>query len=149
MGAWGTAIFSDDLAVGIREEWRDYIGDGLTPEEATRQILADYADAAADQDEAGVVWLALAVSQWRTGRLVPEVLARAIEIIDSGSDLRRWQSEDARQHRARARVLAKTPLCWQRRDGPGPGRAEPCPGRTAHRFVPTSGTQLRALASGG
>jgi hypothetical protein len=104
---WGTAIFSDDLAADIREDWRDYLGDGMTPEAATRQILADYADAVADPDESGVVWLALALSQWRTGRIVPDVLARAIEIIDSGSDLRRWEQEP-KLRRARARVLVMT-----------------------------------------
>lgn len=108
MGAWGTAIFSDDLACDIREDWRDYIGDGLTPQAATQRILAEYAVAAADQDQAGVVWLALAVSQWRTGRTVSEVLERAIEVIDNGSDLRRWDRENPRQRPARARVLAKT-----------------------------------------
>jgi len=77
VGAWGAAIFSDDLAADIREDWRDHIGDGMTPAAATQQILTDYADAAADPDESGVVWLALAVSQWRTGRIVPGVLARA------------------------------------------------------------------------
>jgi len=109
VGAWGTAIFSDDLAADIREDWRDYIGDGLSPEEATQQILADYDDAVQDQDESGVVWLALAVSQWRTGRIVQPVLARAIEVIDDGSDLGRWESDQQPKLReARARVLAKT-----------------------------------------
>jgi hypothetical protein len=39
---------------------------------------------------------------------MPEVLARAIEVIDSRSDLRRWERDDPPRHRARARVLAKT-----------------------------------------
>ena len=109
MGAWGTAIFSDDVAADIREDWRDHIGDGLSPEAATQQVLADYADAVQDQDESGVVWLALAVCQWRTGRIVQSVLDRAIEIIDDGSDLRRWEWEQQpRQRQARAQVLAKT-----------------------------------------
>jgi hypothetical protein len=109
VGAWGTALFSDDLAAGIREDWRDYIGDGMTPDAATQLILADYDAALHDQDEAGVVWLALAVSQWRTGRTIEMVLRRAIEVIDSGSDLRRWEwDQQPRQAAARAKVLAKT-----------------------------------------
>jgi hypothetical protein len=55
-----------------------------------------------------VVWLALAVSQWRTGRLLPDVRARAIEVIDNGADLHRWGSADPKTRRARAQVLAKT-----------------------------------------
>ena len=107
LGAWGTAVFSDDLAADIREDWRDYVGEGMTPEAATRQILADHGDATSDPEESGVVWLALAVSQWRTGRIVPDVLARAIEIIDSGSDLRRWEQQP-KLRQARARVLERT-----------------------------------------
>jgi len=108
VGAWGPAIFSDDVAADIREDWRLHIGDGLSPEAATTRIIEQYADAVKDQDEAGVVWLALAVSQWRTGRLLPEVQARAIEVIDNGADLRRWESADPKTRRARAQVLAKT-----------------------------------------
>jgi hypothetical protein len=107
VGAWGTAIFSDDLAADIRGDWRDHIGDGMSPEAATRQIVADYAAAIADAEESGVVWLALALSQWRTGRAVSDVLARAIDVIDSGSDLRRWK-QDPRRLKARAQVLART-----------------------------------------
>jgi hypothetical protein len=38
MGAWGTAIFSDDTALDVRDEWRDAILDGLSAEEATAHL---------------------------------------------------------------------------------------------------------------
>jgi hypothetical protein len=62
---------------------------------------------AEDPEDSGVVWLALAVSQWRTGRIVGDVLSRAIEIINSGADLRRWEQQP-KLRQARARVLEKT-----------------------------------------
>ena len=106
MGTWGTAIFSDDLACDLRDEWRDRIGEGLSPREATDRLVADYSGTWADSDEAPVFWIALAVSQWKTGRLLDDVRERALEVIESGADLARW--EEAASRRARERVLAKT-----------------------------------------
>ena len=46
-----------------------------------------------DEDEACVFWLALAATQSKLGRLIDLVRDRAIEIIDSGADLRRWENK--------------------------------------------------------
>jgi len=106
LGAWGTAIFSDDLASDIRGDWRDLIGDGMTPEAATQRILSDYAASLNDPDESSVVWLALALTQWKTGRLLDDVGRTAIDVIDRGADLHRWETPQLRS--AREKVLAKT-----------------------------------------
>ena len=63
MGAWGPALFSDDLACDVRDEYRGLIEDGIDDDAATRQILNSQADALNDPDEGPVVWLALAVTQ--------------------------------------------------------------------------------------
>ena len=42
MGAWGTAIFSDDTAADIRGDYKDYIGDGLSPIAAKEKILLEW-----------------------------------------------------------------------------------------------------------
>lgn len=106
MGAWGTAIFSDDVAADIRSEWRDHLGDGLSPEEATVRILTDYSHHLEDSEDRPVVWLALAVSQWKTGRLQPAIRDAARAVISSGEDLQRWDRPSDR--RAREAVLSKT-----------------------------------------
>ena len=94
MGAWGTAIFSDDTASDIRGDYRDLLGDGYSPAEATDQILSEWKDSLDDPEERSVVWLALAVTQWKLGRLEERVKGKALEIIDSGSDLDRWEGKD-------------------------------------------------------
>lgn len=106
MGVWGMAIFSDDVAADVRAEWTDHLGDGLTPEEATERILAAYGDALEDPEDGPVIRLALAVSQWKTGRLQPAVRDAALAVIMSGADLLRWSRPADR--RAREAVLAKT-----------------------------------------
>ena len=60
MGAWGPAIFSDDLAVDVRDDFRDLIGEGLTADEASERLKAEYADTLQDPDEGPVFLFALA-----------------------------------------------------------------------------------------
>jgi hypothetical protein len=87
MGAWGTSIFSDDTASDVRGDYRDLVGNGLAGREATDRILREYYSQ--EEGEMGVVWLALAATQWKCGRLEDRVKAKALEIIESGSDLMR------------------------------------------------------------
>jgi hypothetical protein len=91
MGIWGTALFSDDTACDLRDEYTDHLGDGLSGVEATDRLLAAWLESLDDSDEGPVVWLSLAATQWKLGRLEPRVLARALEVIDGGTDLDRWQ----------------------------------------------------------
>ena len=107
MGAWGTAIFSDDVALDIREEWRDAVLDGLSPEEATARLVDTFADYfGKDADEEKLFWMALAAAQFETGRLVAEVRDRALAIIERGGDVERWVEDgDDVLARQRARVL--------------------------------------------
>jgi hypothetical protein len=105
MGAWGAGIFSDDLACDVREDWREFIADGKSPREATDALIAKYVNDPPD-DEDHVFWLALAVSQWKTGRLVDDVRDRALAVIDSGKGLDPWR--DAADRSKRERVLAQT-----------------------------------------
>lgn len=92
MGVWGTGLFQDDTASDIRDDYKDHLGNGLSGPEATARVLVEYKSSLADPHEAGVVWLALAATQWKQGRLDPDTLAQALEVIDSGSDLQRWSA---------------------------------------------------------
>jgi hypothetical protein len=102
MGTWGTAIFSDDAAADVREDFRAHIGDGLTAQDATAALLKEWSEALNDPDEAATFWLALAATQWALGRLLPSVRERALGILDSGADLRRWAHDSSLQAKRRA-----------------------------------------------
>jgi hypothetical protein len=107
MGVWGTAIFSDDNASDIREEYRTLLGDGLNGPEATDRLIQEWQPSIGrDPDLAAVFWLALAVTQWKCGRLEQRVKQEAIQAIDSGAGLRLWKGTD--QERQRAKVLDAT-----------------------------------------
>lgn len=107
MGAWGTGIFQDDTACDIRDEYRDHIGNGLGGPEATARILESYASSLADPEQAGVVWLALAATQWKCGRLQPETQEKALAVIHSGSDLARWKAGSNAEYLKRRAALEK------------------------------------------
>jgi hypothetical protein len=92
MGAWGTALFSDDTACDVRDSYMDLVGDGLTGPEATKALLLEWSASLNDPDESPVFWLSLAATQWKCGRLESHVLQQALNAIDSGSDLARWES---------------------------------------------------------
>ena len=105
MGVWGTGIFQDDTACDIRDDYRDLIGNGSSGKDATRQILKSYASSLADPDASGVVWLALAATQWKLGRLESEILAKALDVIDSGTGLNRWTPDTKDFARRRAALI--------------------------------------------
>jgi len=109
MGAWGTAIFSDDTACDVREAYIDFLGDGLTGPEATKALLDEWSGSLNDPDDAPVFWLALAATQWRCGRLEAYVRHQAFNVIDNGSDLARWESGST-AFKKRTAVLEKLRL---------------------------------------
>lgn len=105
MGAWGPAIFSDDTACDIRSDYRELLEDGVEDEEATRRVVSEYQHLG--EDEAHVLWLALAAAQSALGRLDQSVKAEALRVIDGGDGLDLWTEAGARELASRKAVLAK------------------------------------------
>ncbi len=106
MGAWGTAIFSDDFACDVRDDYIKQIIKGKSNEEATEIIKKSMMPESGDEDYP-VFWIALAVTQWKKGRLLPEVRDMAIALIESGDDLIRWEEEPPKQYKKREAALEK------------------------------------------
>lgn len=105
MGAWGPGLFQDDVAEDVRGAYRELVGDGLAGPDATDEVLRRFQEATADQDDGPIVWLALAATQSKLGRLEDRIRDRALEVIRDGNDLNRW--EFAADRRRRTVVLAK------------------------------------------
>jgi hypothetical protein len=105
MGTWGPALFDDDDAADLREDYSVFLADAQSDAGATDAAAKDYGarlDALADTT---AFWLALAAIQWRIGRLDPRVKTAALRIIDDGLDLAKW--EGSPYLRCRATVLRK------------------------------------------
>lgn len=107
MGAWGPALFSDDLACDVRDEYRRLIEDGTADEEARRHLLDAYAETLDDPEDGPVFWLALAVTQSKVGRLDPMVRDRALRIVERGEGLSAWADAGAAVLSRRRAVLDK------------------------------------------
>lgn len=91
MGSWGPAIFSDDLATDLRREYQTLLAAGLPDAKAEDLIFAYYHDILhEDSDDAVAFWLALALSQWKCGRLSDLVKQEALRLIDSGKAVTHW-----------------------------------------------------------
>lgn len=103
MGTWGPGVFSSDAGLDVRNDFRELIGAGCGVDEATARVVELHA--LNDQPESRTGWIALAVTQWKTGRLLDWVRDRAIGAIDAGPG--DW-ADDAKNGRRRGVVLEKT-----------------------------------------
>ena len=116
MGTSGVALFDDDTACDVRDHFVHFLATAGDAAEATRSLLETWAVAIEDVDDGPVFWLALAATQWKYGCLVPDVRSRAIEVIDSGADLARWQgSADQKRRQTVLRELRERLLSPQPR----------------------------------
>ncbi|GHV46940.1 hypothetical protein FACS189499_03370 [Clostridia bacterium] len=129
MGAWGTAIFSDDEAADIKQEYQALVAFGIPNEEAFA-LTKKYFEV---KDDDTVFWLAIAAIQQKYGILLPEVKDRALEIIENGEDLAIWEeSADKKSYEKRKQVLQK--LRTQLLSEPLPKRRVPKPDIEKHRW---------------
>jgi hypothetical protein len=99
MSVDGTGLFDDDTAHDVREQFTKLLADTQEAAIATEKLVAEWEDSLQRSDEGPVFWLALAATQWRYGCLQPQVAARALEVILSGSDLARWRGSPHEQRR--------------------------------------------------
>lgn len=104
MSASGAKLFDDDLACDVRDLFRELLGRGKTVAKASATLMDNFHDVLGTQEEC-VFWLALAAVQWEYGMLQPQLLKRALSIVDSGADLERWL-DNARLLDERRKVLA-------------------------------------------
>lgn len=107
MGTWGTAIFSDDLAADVRDEFTDLIAEGLSTTAATGHLVSEYEETLDDCEDGVVFWLAIAATQHKLGRLTARVKNKAIRIIDTGADLARWSENTKAEINQRRRHLTR------------------------------------------
>ncbi|MBN9758402.1 MULTISPECIES: hypothetical protein [unclassified Pseudonocardia] len=105
MGAWGTGLFSSDLACDVRDEYRELLSGKVSDEEVETRIIAEYAEI--EEDDVPEFWIAFAMTQFKVGRLSSEVRERAARFMANGSDLVRWEDFGPRTVDRRRAVLER------------------------------------------
>lgn len=103
MGAWGVGLYQDDVTCDIKDEYLNWLRVGKTSLEATQEMIDYNEDFIEDEDDAPLFWFALADTQWKYGRLLPEVKEIALKYLHEGNDLKKW--EDTKEYNKRKKVL--------------------------------------------
>lgn len=104
MGAWGTGLYQDDDTCDIKEDYLNFLRVGMTDEKAMEELIEYNGELIEDEETGPLFWLALADTQWKYGRLTKEVKEKALEIINNGKDLKRWE-KDKKLYTKRKKVL--------------------------------------------
>ena len=109
MGAWGTSIFSDDLALDIRREYSVLLSVGKSGEEAEKMLIDYYSSLLNGNDpDEDVFWFVLALCEWKKGRLSSNVKEKALSALENGRDLNRWNTPgNEKNYEKRKKVLKK------------------------------------------
>lgn len=110
MGTWGPAIFADDDAEDLRAGYRLILADAQSDAAATEAAMRDYGASFERPEDTTAFWLALALIQWRLGRLDPRVRETAMRILDEGLDLAKWEASPLRAKRAAALKKARATI---------------------------------------
>ena len=108
MGAWGTALYSNDTASDIRGDYVDLLRRGNSNEEALKKLMEKNRYCIGDEEEEPLFWYALADTLWNYGRLTPEVKEKALYFLDHPeAELARWEDEGGKYVEAWMRTLEK------------------------------------------
>lgn len=107
MGIWGVGIFTDDYTCDIRDTYSDYIKIGLSDDDALNMIIEEFKDDFGTEYESRF-WFALALTQWKKGRLVEFVRVKALQFLENNNDLVQWDTlGDQKSYFMRRKELEK------------------------------------------
>jgi hypothetical protein len=105
VGSWGTGIFEDDVALDVRGTFEDALASGASPGEAGAAVLEEYGDALEDMDDGPIILFALADLQLGKGHLEESIRRRALEAIEEGTHLSRWEDAGGEALAGRQRAI--------------------------------------------
>lgn len=105
MGAWGTAISSNDTYADIYSEFFDLYHDGLDVAEISSKLITDNQEILNDKDDCNNFWFALAKAQWECKQLNKDIFDRVKTIIETGADLEVWRQLDADEKEIKKRKV--------------------------------------------
>lgn len=92
MGAWGTAISSNDEYADVYEEIMDEFNKGIPIETVINEIIKKYQNEFEDdEDSLNNLYFAAAFAAWECGMQEVKHYNKVKEIIESGSDIKCWR----------------------------------------------------------
>jgi hypothetical protein len=106
MGAWGTAISSNDTYNDTYQDFFELYDKGEEVGEISKKLIAKNQETINDPDDCHNFWFALAKAQWESKQLDKELYKRVKDIIDTGADIEVWRQLDADPKDLKKRKLA-------------------------------------------
>jgi len=105
MGAWGTAISSNDTFSDVYSEFFSLYDDGCDVAEISKKLIDDNQETIDDADDCHNFWFALAKAQWECKQLDKDLLDRIVSIVESGADIEAWRQLGAEEKDIRKRKV--------------------------------------------
>ena len=94
MGVWGTSLYANDFSSDVRDSYMKFLQEQFGDEEAYCKTIEKFYECFNDEFEP-LLWYALADTQWKLGRLLPEVKDKAIYWIDLRGGINLWAENRA------------------------------------------------------
>lgn len=88
MSSWGTGIFQNDVAEGVKTYYKNKLRRGTSDEQALEEILGE--DYLVDDDDRFDFWFGLASTMFDLERLTDYVRNKALELLKNGGDIKQW-----------------------------------------------------------
>lgn len=98
-------ILDEDVAADVEAAFMELLEEGIKGEKATKEILEEFSEELKDEEDRNVVYLALVELQLRENCLQEDIREKALEIIESGADLERWEEAEEKYYESRKAAL--------------------------------------------
>jgi len=95
MGTWGTDIKENGTSGDIYDSFFELYNAGQNPVNISAKLISDNSELIANPDDCNNFWFALALAQWETKSLDPDIFEKVKAFVESGSDLKIWKNLDA------------------------------------------------------
>ena len=105
MGAWGTAISSNDTYLDIYSSFFELYNNGFEVSEISNKLITINHDIINDKYDCNNFWFALAKAQWECKELEAELLEKVEQIIIKNSDTQIWKKLDSSEKDIKKRKL--------------------------------------------
>lgn len=99
MGAWGTGIYSNDVAEDVKDTYIGLLKSGKSDDEALSALLGEYADELDDPEDELDLYFVLADIMWKYGRLTEEIKKKALDNIEKDLKCGRWTTKQELKQR--------------------------------------------------
>ncbi len=109
MGTWNTSINGNDTFLDVYEAFFELYNQGYEPVDITKLVLKEYEELFNDNDDKNNALFGLALAQWETKVLDPEIFNQIKDIVQNSKDIAVWRNigADEKTLKLRKGVLQK------------------------------------------